>query len=106
MQIFFIVATKDRPDDLRKMLRSFADQSVRPDGVIIVDGSDEPVEGVVTEFAVHLPLNYIQHRPPSASAQRNAGIRALPPETDLAGFLDDDAILEPGALERMISFWE
>jgi glycosyltransferase involved in cell wall biosynthesis len=106
MQIFFIVATKDRPDDLRKMLRSLAGQSVRPDGVIIVDGSDEPVEAVVAEFAAVLPLNYIRHRPPSASAQRNAGIRALPPEADLAGFLDDDAALEPGALERMMAFWE
>jgi glycosyltransferase involved in cell wall biosynthesis len=106
MQIFFIVATKDRPDDLRKMLRSLAGQSVRPDGVIIVDGSDEPVEAVVAEFAAVLPLNYIRYRPPSASAQRNAGIRALPPEADLAGFLDDDAALEPGALERMMAFWE
>jgi glycosyltransferase involved in cell wall biosynthesis len=106
MQIFFIVATKDRPDDLRKMLRSLTDQSVHPNGVIIVDGSDEPVEAVVAEFAAVLPLNYIRHRPPSASAQRNAGIRALPPEADLAGFLDDDAALERGALERMMAFWE
>jgi GT2 family glycosyltransferase len=64
------------------------------------------VESVVTEFAVVLPLKYMQQRPPSASAQRNAGIRALPSETDLAGFLDDDAILQPGALERMMVFWE
>lgn len=106
MHIIFIVATKDRPDDLRKMLRSFAVQSVRPDGVIIVDGSDEPVEAIVAEFAAVLRLNYIRHRPPSASAQRNAGICALPPETDLAGFLDDDATLQPGALERMMAFWE
>ncbi len=106
MQIFFIVATKDRPDDLRKLLRSLAYQSVRPDGVIIVDGSDEPVEAVVAEFQTALPLNYIRHRPPSASAQRNAGIRALPPAADFAGFLDDDATLEAGALERMMAFWE
>lgn len=106
MQNFFIVATKDRPDDLRRMLRSLADQLVLPDGVIIVDGSDEPVEAVVAEFAAVLPLNYIRHRPPSASAQRNAGIAALPPEADLAGFLDDDAALERGALERMMAFWE
>ncbi len=88
------------------MLRSLADQSVRPDGVIIVDGSDEPVEAVVTEFATVLELNYIRYRPPSAAAQRNAGIRALSPGTDLAGFLDDDAALEPGALERMLAYWE
>lgn len=106
MRNFFIVATKDRPNDLRKMLRSLADQSVRPDGVIIVDGSDDPVKAVVDEFAAVLSLNYIRHRPPSASAQRNAGVRALPPEAGLAGFLDDDVALEPDALERMMAFWD
>jgi glycosyltransferase involved in cell wall biosynthesis len=104
--ICFIIATKDRPDDLRTMLHSLADQSVRPGGVIIVDGSDDPVKAVVDEFVTALPLNYIQHRPPSASGQRNVGIQAISHGADLVGFLDDDATLEPGALERMISFWE
>jgi len=106
LRAYFIVATKDRPDDLRRMLRSLADQSVLPNGVIVVDGSDVSVEEVIQQFAPILPLYYMKHLPASATAQRNAGINALPRQADLAGFLDDDAALEPSALERMTAFWK
>jgi glycosyltransferase involved in cell wall biosynthesis len=106
MDIVFVIATKDRPDDLRKVLRSLAEQPGRPPGVIIVDGGSHPVRPVVAEFASQLRLTYIHHAPPSAAAQRNAGIRALPSEARLIGFIDDDAALEPFALERMMTFWE
>lgn len=106
MHLVFVIATKDRPDDLRKALRSLAEQSYRPDGVIIVDGSEQPVEAVACEFAGQLQLTYTHHQPPSAAAQRNVGIRMIPGATRLVGFIDDDATLEPSALERMVRFWE
>jgi len=104
MNLVFVIPTKDRPGELRKALRSLAVQSYRPDGVIVVDSSNRPVKAVVSEFAGKLQLRYIHHEPPSASAQRNAGVRMLPPEARLVGFIDDDATLEPFALERMMAF--
>ena len=103
-KIAFVVATKDRPRDLRNMLASLDEQSVRPGQVVIVDASTEPVESVVAEFP-SLRIDYLRHLPPSASAQRNAGIQAVAPAMDFVGFLDDDAVLAPGAMEAMLAFW-
>ena len=98
-----MVATKDRPDDLGRMLKSMSGQSALPDQVIIVDASSIPVQEIAAEFK---PLNikYIRHPQPSASKQRNVGISAVAPDTDLIGFLDDDIEFEPGAIEAMLRF--
>jgi len=104
-KIAFVVATKDRPVELRNMLRSLEAQSYKPDQIIIVDGSAEPVEDVLKEFST-FSINYIRCIPPSAARQRNVGIKAVKPEITLIGFLDDDTVLEPDALEKMMEFWE
>ena len=96
--------TKDRPDDLKRMLTSLAVQSVKPAQVIIVDGSEHPVVDVVAGIE-GLPLEYVRHFPPSLAAQRNAGMAALKPEIELAGYLDDDLVIERGAVEAMLDFW-
>lgn len=103
--ICFVVATKDRPDDLRRMLESLATQTRLPDLIIIVDSSAAPVSRVTAEFNGRIQVRYMHHEPPSASGQRNAGIAAVPRDIDLIAFLDDDATLEPNALERMLAFW-
>ncbi len=103
-RIAFVVATKDRPDDLRTMLQSVSAQSHCPDRIIIVDASSPPIRGVVREFS-DLPIQYIYHKKPSASAQRNAGIRAVDIGIDLIAFFDDDIVLGPDALENMLRFW-
>jgi GT2 family glycosyltransferase len=87
------------------MLRSVQVQAVRPEQIIIVDGGEDRVDGVVDEFA-GLNLEYIRVYPPSLSKQRNAGMERVHPSTTLAGYLDDDLVLEDGALESMLSFWE
>jgi len=104
-KVTFVVATKDRHDDLRTMLKSLAEQSRRPDQIIIVDSSTEKDAGVGEEFP-SLNIRYIHHDRPSASRRRNVGVRAVDDDTDLIGFLDDDAVLLPGAMEAMLKFWE
>ena len=103
-RIAFVVATKDRPKDIRQLLVNIAEQSYKPDQIIIVDASSDPVSSVVDEFP-QLNLTYILHQRPSASAQRNAGIAAIAGDIDLVGFLDDDVILETGALDAIMQFW-
>jgi hypothetical protein len=70
----------------------------------VVDASREPVEPVIAEFP-ELTTRYLGHWPPSASAQRNAGIRACEPAATLIGFADDDTTFEPLAFANMQSFW-
>jgi len=104
-KIAFVVPTKDRPDDLRRMLASVQVQSVHPDQIIIVDASRDPAESITGEFPP-LKIDYVHVYPPSLSRQRNAGMQHLRASTTLAGYLDDDLVLEKGALESMLSFWE
>lgn len=104
-KIAFIVATKDRPAELQRLLKSLGEQSYKPDQVIIVDGGTQPVHSLVKRFP-NLPIIYLQCLPPSAARQRNTGIKAVNPEITLIGFLDDDAVLEADALESMMDFWE
>jgi len=87
------------------MLRSVEGEAVRPDQVVVVDGGDRTVEDILQEIP-GLPLEYVRVYPPSLSRQRNAGMERLREDITLAGYLDDDLVLESGALERMLEFWE
>jgi len=100
-----VVATKDRPDDLRAMLKSLQIQTVLPAEVILVDASIDPIESILKEFP-SLPMLYLHHSTPSAAAQRNSGILACSPNATLIGFADDDIIFEPDAVERLMCFWD
>ena len=100
-----MVSTKDHPEDLDRMLASVARQSFLPDQIIIVDGGDETVADVVKNFP-SLNIEYLRVYPPSLARQRNLGIEAIDPSMNLAGFLDDDLVLEPDAIEAILTFWE
>lgn len=104
-RISLVVATKDRPDDLGRLLSSLHNQSVRPAEVVVVDAGRNPVEAVVLSFPGLHP-RYLRHWPPSGAAQRNAGIRACDPAATLIGFADDDTTFEPEAFANMLRFWQ
>ncbi len=101
MKIVLIVPTKDRPKDIQNLFSSLIIQSRKPDSVIVVDGSDQPIKSTLEQYTSELNLNYIPCRPPSLPKQRNVGIKNLPADTDWVGFLDDDLVLEPDALENL-----
>ncbi|MEQ1772383.1 MAG: glycosyltransferase [Burkholderiales bacterium] len=103
-KLAFVVPTKDRPDDLRKLLLSIASQTRKPDQLIVVDGSNPDIRHVIAGFP-ELAIDYVRVYPPSLSQQRNAGMRQLKPDITLAGYLDDDIVLEPPAIEVMREFW-
>lgn len=105
VRLAMVVPTYNRPDDLRKLLDSIRGQSRSLDQLIIVDGSDDPIDGVVADFP-DLSVDYVRVRPPSLAAQRNAGMATLRDDITHAGYLDDDIVLEPDAVERMTAFLE
>ncbi len=103
-RVSLIVATKDRPDDLRKLLESLRGQRAGPAEIVVVDASREPVAAVIADFP-ELAIRYLRHWPPSAAAQRNAGILACDSASTLIGFADDDTTFEPQAFANMLNFW-
>jgi len=105
LKLTFVVPTKDRPDELRRLLESLEIQTRPPDEVIVVDGGAAPVREVV-ERCRGLQVRYLRSLPPSATRQRNFGIRSVHPDHDLIGILDDDSVLAPEACEEMLRFWE
>ena len=102
--VSLVVPTRDRLLELRRMLGSLAGQSVGVREIIIVDGGDVPLENRFSEFG-NLPIKTVRCSPPSAAKQRNEGIRRAGPGSEFIGFLDDDVVLEPGALAAMRDFW-
>ena len=101
----YIVATKDRPGELRRLFDSLEAQAVFPGEVIIVDAGQERVEALCRN-ARPFPVRYLRSLPPSAARQRNAGLSAVPPDICYVGFLDDDVVLNEGALAAMDAFWD
>jgi len=102
--IAFVVATKDRPEELRRLWRSLCSQSRLPDEVVIVDSSARPFALADLE-PVPIVLRYLRTRVASATRQRNLGLEAVGPDAALVGFLDDDVVLGPGAVGAMLRFW-
>ena len=100
-----IIPTKDRPREMRRLLESIRSQSCPLAQIVVVDGSDNPIEALLMDFP-DLNITYVRKRPPSLIPQRNAGLTALAPEITLVGFLDDDIVLEAGCVEQMYEFWE
>jgi glycosyltransferase involved in cell wall biosynthesis len=100
----FIIPTKDRPEKVKTLLESMARQVVACGRVIVVDGG-KSVKDIVMRFSEKFPVEYYECYPPGQIRQKNMGISLLNDRTALVGFLDDDIVLEPLALERMITFW-
>ena len=100
-----IIATKDRPQELRRLLESIETQQAKPSQVIIVDGGDCSLGDVIGSYS-DLGIDYLNVIPPSLTKQRNAGIRAIRDDISIAAFFDDDITLEKDSLTNMMKFWE
>ena len=104
-RIAFVVATKDRPEELGRLWRSLLAQSRPPDEVVIVDAGDRP-EAPISPRPKTTVLKHIPSPVASATRQRNRGVDAVTPGIDLVGFVDDDAVLEPDAVAEIVRVFD
>jgi glycosyltransferase involved in cell wall biosynthesis len=102
-EVSVVVATRDRPEHLRRLVDSLAEQSLDPSRfeVIVVDDASngDPLPGVAPEG---IRLRLIRHpasRGPAAA--RNTGWRAA--GAPLIAFTDDDCVASPRWLEAVLS---
>lgn len=87
-----VIATYERPAELRTTLESIAAQTRPPACVIVVDSSrDEQSRAAVDDYAARLPVRYERGLRPSAAVQRNQGAEHI--ATPLVAFLDDDVFV-------------
>jgi GT2 family glycosyltransferase len=93
-----------RPHAVIKLLQSISIQTVKPNQILIIDGStDNQTRYALEQYASPVNLKYIKvdETDRGLTKQRNVGIRNLNPECEIVFFLDDDVILEGDFCERM-----
>ena len=96
-----VIATFDRPDDLRACLRSLMSQtSARPFEIIVVD--NHPASGLTPPVVAEFPHARLLSEPRQGlSYARNAGIRASTGAIIVA--TDDDVVMPPDWLEKLLA---
>jgi len=94
-----LIATKDRPESVRKLLRSVERSTINPKSLVIVS-SGQPIHDVVIEFDNKLDIDYVHSEVTGQVNQKKIGIAKLPQEIPWVVFLDDDLIVAPDAFEK------
>ncbi len=103
-QLAVIIPTRNRPEKVRTLLKSLVAQGQLPGRILIVASGDN-IGAVVREFTGSLPVEYVFTETGGQIHQRNLGIAMLDDRTELVASMDDDVVLDPGAIESMIAFW-
>ncbi|WP_416448171.1 glycosyltransferase family 2 protein [Leeuwenhoekiella sp. A2] len=104
MKLSLIICTYQRPEALRKLLDSVALQTMKPDEIIIVDGSRDDLTGKMIEEVAIKNLNYfrVSEKDRGLTKQRNFGIKKTDFNIEIIAFLDDDVILEADYFEQLL----
>lgn len=105
MQISVVIATKDRPDHVRRCLESLSRCDPAADEIIVVDQSAGGATRAVVDEVPAAGARYVHRAQPGLSGARNEGTREA--AGDYVAFLDDDGEVPPqwvgeirGELER------
>jgi glycosyltransferase involved in cell wall biosynthesis len=103
----FIIATRNRADELLTTIESLVEQTVVPAELCIVDSSDDtPARAKIEELCERagLPLDYHHPAPRGLTIQRNVGIDRT--TGDPVFLIDDDVFLAPNCHEEVLKEYE
>ncbi len=97
-----------RPEAILKLLNSVRLQSLYPDEIIIVDGSDDDKTKHILAEQEFENLQYIKvdASERGLTKQRNLGIKNVRSASDIICFLDDDIVLKHNYFEELIATYE
>jgi O-antigen biosynthesis protein len=105
-RVTVVIATRSRPAELRHCLRSLLAQTHPPERVVVVD--DEPAEGTAGFVAgCDAPPGLVRYLPGEGrglAAAHNTGLSLV--ETPLVAFTDDDVVVDPRWLERIVAAFD
>ncbi len=105
-RVSVVIPTHDRPDALRRCVKSLLAQRPRPAEIIIVnDGeADVPTDVVTAAEDAGVPPKRVRRLMPCLPASRNRGVDAA--GGDVVLMLDDDVRLRAGTLARLTEFYD
>jgi GT2 family glycosyltransferase len=105
-RVTVVVATRSRPAELEHCLRSLLAQTQLPERVVVVD--DEPAEDTARAVRdCNAPAGLVRYVPGEGrglAAAHNAGLSLV--ETPLVAFTDDDVLVDPRWLERIVAAFD
>lgn len=89
-----VICTRDRPDGLRKTLKSLVGQDYPRFDVLVVDSAsaDNRTRAVVEEYDSQLDIRYARHELPGLSRARNLALAEV--NAPVIAWLDDDAVAD------------
>ena len=97
-----VICTRDRPDQLAACLASLPRQSYRPREIIVVDNAS--LDQRTHDVALAAGVIYIREDRPGLDIARNTGV--LRATGDIVAFTDDDVLLHPKWLERLVAAFD
>lgn len=105
MKFNLIISTYKRPGAIANLLESVATQSRLPNEVLVIDASPDELTRNYLQNKNFLGLKYfkVEDKDRGLTRQRNYGIRKTAKDIEIICFLDDDIILEPNYLEKLIA---
>lgn len=103
----FIIATRNRPEDLVRTVESLVAQTILPAELCIVDSSDATltrarIEGLCSDAGIE--LDYHHPAPRGLTVQRNVGVDRT--RGDPVFFIDDDVWLAEDCHERILEEYD
>ena len=103
-----IICTYKRSKALVALLNSVANQTLYPNEIIVIDGSEDTHTEAVLIKKRYINLNYFKvdatHR--GLTKQRNFGLKQVDANAKIVCFLDDDVVLETAYFSQLLSTYQ
>lgn len=97
-----VICTRDRPAELQVCLSSLPQQTYPPGEIIVVDNASK--DRRTREVALAAGVTYLREERPGLDIARNTG--ALRATGDIVAYTDDDVLLHPRWLERLVGAFD
>jgi GT2 family glycosyltransferase len=99
-----VVATRNRPVELRDCLRSLHEQDPVAERIVVVDeapGAGESPAAALSRDAGKTPLRYVEGEGSGLAAAHNRGLQEV--DTPIVAFTDDDVVVDKGWLAAIVT---
>ena len=95
MLFSLIICTYMRPEALKQLLQSVAEQTVYPNQILIIDGSTDNRTQKLSQTVTYKNIEYhlVNAADRGLTKQRNYGINRVDSSSEIVCFLDDDTVL-------------
>jgi GT2 family glycosyltransferase len=101
-----VICTYNRPNSVEALLQSISTQSLVPNEILVIDGSEDVLtEEVVKSDGLNIRYHHVSGENRGLTKQRNIGISLVQHNSEVICFLDDDVVLEKDYFRQIIELF-